>query len=670
MTGSARSGAGSGEDAVAEEEEEVRYGPGALVVGFLPPNAAARPSEDHQQQQQSVARFSFESPKGPVFAISEVDGVRVYCAATKRMHLIRRVSKSTQAVDAIGSLSPAAILLEMVDDELALAGMDEEDLITAADDLMDCAKFEPDLSRRLELLRAAQVAKDRIADESRIKAKARLARKFTEVCSTIRALQFLSEAQLTSATYIQAIAVGLFAFASRIAYLGFPREAKAIARLCQLNTHAFDVIEARMAAFIALSRSASNGPSSPLTAEDVSASRTNNAMGMMSKALFPKQGSSFIRSDCAASLGLSVALQQNADSTAAKDVLLRLAELESRFSCKLIYLLQMQEIDRVLTLLDTSRGIDFDLKARTALYCLSRAATPQQQERIAQHIVAEQAVRASLKSMGNAEQLEKWLITVATLRDRRAQALQDRALLLAETAMFSSDLAVDPKKKAVLLQEAAREFDVAGKPFYATQAREYLELLALQSEFPLTSRKSIVELIQDCVARGRDDVAERLRKQFKVAPHLFWRAKIRGMGKRGVWVEAARLVTLQKEVSRWVKVEDVVEMCFDAGADAAASRIAFEVLEETDPERARTFVRLRLWKEALQSAIKSRCVDALEAISYQCRDVDISKKASETLEDIKKNPGVAGASGDVTGSLFGMMAGAVHKVEPQRCQQQ
>jgi hypothetical protein len=268
--------------------------------------------------------------------------------------------------------------------------------------------------------------------------------------------------------------------------------------------------------------------------------------------------------------------------------------------------------------------------------------------------------------------LEKWLIFISSSKqlpqDRRMRASQDRAMLLLESAMFTSDFSMDVKKKSILLQEAQKEFDAAGKYFFSSQAKDYMKFITTQAESGIPPGKSVMQNVLDCVARGRDDLAERFRKQFSLKPHLFWKAKIRGMGKRNLWLEAARLVTLEKEAGRWVKVEEVLEMCFEQGADTSAAKIAFELLDDTNPEKARAFVRLRMWPEALKFSAKSRCLDATEDIVFKCRDAEVLTKARELLNDIRKNPSTQdGSNGD--GGLFGFVTGAV-RVEPQRCQQQ
>src|SRR5206468_2707540 len=119
--------------------------------------------------------------------------------------------------------------------------------------------------------------------------------------------------------------------------------------------------------------------------------------------------------------------------------------------------------------------------------------------------------------------------------------------------------------------------------------------------------------------RNREDVVERLRNKFTIRPALFYKARARGYGKRGRWVDAAKL-SLDREVARYCSVHEVLEMCISSGNDAQALLIANELLASSDPQKARTYLHLRLWREALQAAIVSHSEDVLAELSIKSRD--------------------------------------------------
>jgi hypothetical protein len=702
----------------------LKYGPGMLVLGFpstsnnsastsrLPvdsPNIPPSPSS------AIVARFAFPqsvansqtSTVPRIFIISEIDGLRIII--NQKMSFLRRVSKATQTVEAIGSIAPSALLLDSLQQEhengathSLTSSMEEEDLISAVDDLLEASKFEFDFEKKLLLLRASLVGKDKI--QHRVEDKARLSKKFHAFCEFYRGTQYLWENGLTTASTLEISRLGSFRFLARLAYLGFTKEAKAVASVLSLKTTgsggksplerysqaAFCLLEARLALRQNQATTISSLAKILFNPHIDGEEDRHQSSGGNSGA-----GGNFVFHRCeGAPSALSLSCLQE------KEFSIKLCDYESNITKKIITLLALGEHDRVLKLMEmSSNTLDFDLKARAIMYCMGKQSHNIQEDgggesKFLSHPIYEPIIRAIYRSNRNAVKLERWLLLCSSNKfvtmEKRLRASCDRAFLLLETCLFTSDMQLPMAKKLVFLQEVTKEFDLGQKQFFAQQVREFLQLMQIQQKElnvlnPLLftsqqgSTRSLASTIVDCVSKGKDDLADKLRKQFHMKPLLFWKCKLKGFAKRNMLFEFYKLCSTDKEAGKYVKLQEILEICFDYGQDSSASKIAFD-LPENHPEKPRTFVKLRMWPEALKFSQTSRCLDSTQDIITKCRDLQIVAKANVLFDELKALLAASGPNqfsqvdefgdnaGNTASGFLGLVTGAVN--QPQRCQQQ
>lgn len=635
----------AGDDAASS-----RFGPGAMVCAW---------TGNSDPADASAARFSFERPVGKLqdsfSAISEIDGTRVLCG--NKLHLIRRVARSTQAVFGIGSTELSALLYDaVVNDDSASAlteyGMTRDELRRAADQVLDASKFELDPVKRASLLQAAKRGKDLSEEGSltsttgkdEMKKIALLTRKFVE-CVALAKIQTSCIAWgCSTATPIEILALSLTTFTNRVAACGFYDQALAIASMARIMDPQFTSCAPALKAFEV-------------------AKKNDNALLDRIVSKYPK-------------ISASASLYAQPLST------LKLCDKEPRLAQRLIALLRLDaSCERALNLMLASKGVDFDLKARICLFCLAK----RKDELIAAYPAVEAILTSSFVSSRNVARLEKWLISISSNKvvspEKRARASNNRALLLCEAACspelkFSDD--ATKSKRAQLWDEATKEFDASGRSFFANAVRDRSKLIQTQASYSMTTfteKPCLADTVVDCVARGREDLAEKFRKQFNMKPALYWNCRVRGLGLRGQWAEAYRLVLSDpREAGKYVHEMDVFEMCFDSGAVSQAAKIAYE-MRPTDPDKARAFAKLKMWPETLKFAEISRCADAIVELLSKCRNHEILTKAKVLVSTVELHamPGEHLQVNTEPSSFVGLMAGALTnttKEAPQRCQQQ
>ena len=639
-------------------EDELKFGPGAMAFGFTGAHQTSNAfSDEIVSAVAHVARFSLLSNNdGPsmlssgnmyrMTALTEMDGAKIllYGNGGLQLQLIRPVSKAIQSVYGIGSVSPGALVLASLEDQRIIASLTEEDITSAAEDLLDCVFFESNIENRTALLRGCQMCLERLPEGSL--ARSKLSRRFAFVVLFLTGWRKLFDAGVTTATVVEAYAIGLHVLADRVANLGFLQEA---ARAIQA-THPQEVPHSYRLAVVLRA----------LRQRSPNASSSGDANSLVTKLL--TQNKVPHRFGGASSLAVSIPERFNASNIPDKEIFA---------NRKLISLLGLGDHDGAVQLLSAS-GIDFELRMRGTLALFS---IPAASEKVLANPTLETALRVAYKSCGLLDKLERLLLAVSSAKisatGKRTKASRDRGFLLIERGIIFPSNQTKPEQIDVLYNEAAKELSSAGQEFFSTRTKEQLRLSQFQQESKLRQNKSVLESVVEAMASNREDVAEKLRKKFEIQPHLYHKARVRGFGRRGQWLEAARICMNDRETAKYCGVHEVLEMCLDSGNEPQAAVIAAEILADSDAEKARTFARLKMWPETLKFAVISKCMDALEDMTIRCKDSELALQARRALEEIRQNKSSQnqGSSLPTASTLVGFVTGAV-RGEPQRCQQQ
>jgi hypothetical protein len=600
-------------------------------------------SVEGETKESPIARYALEMPdnsgdrlRRAVEVCSEVDSLRAVCASrnTLKVRLLRAVPRARRSVYGIGSISSAALMLASLDDDRIAMEMGSDDLISAAEDLLECAMCDCEHASRVLLLRAAQSAVEQLNGQS--EDRIRMSRRLASTATFLKMVRALNETRASLITPLQAKALSLRVAYDRSIVLGLTDSAPS--SLLQQP----QIVE----------KLHFNAAKQLLTRQ------AGIDMHRLSTALFPLVPSLPVRFEGAAALSVLCK---------AKELGIRFNDHESNLHFRAMALLRLKDIDGVLQLLG-NWGVDFELRSRVVSLVVQ---VPGGADKVAASS-SESAFRAFLRGQAQVEKLERWLISFASNKglsqDKRVRASYDRALLLLEKGLLSPLLERSLEETAIFILEAARELETAGREAFANQTREYLNLTRAQAEYKLRPGRGVCHSISECVALGREEVAEKLRKDFKVSDRFYFKARVRGFGWKGRWLDAAKLASTDTRMAKHCPVLEILDMCLESGNDAQAVLIASELLKDDEPEKARTFAKVRMWPETLKFGAISRCAEALNEMSLRCRDPELALQARRLAEEAKKaNQSIP--SSRPTG-ILGVVAGVVRAEPPNRCQQQ
>ncbi|KAH9262310.1 hypothetical protein BASA82_000629 [Batrachochytrium salamandrivorans] len=301
-----------------------------------------------------------------------------------------------------------------------------------------------------------------------------------------------------------------------------------------------------------------------------------------------------------------------------------MCDREENSAKRVIALLHCKAYERVVHVLSTQRGLDFDLKARAALSMATTATAI-----VVQNAVCEQAIRATLRQSRNPAKLEQWLLTVSQHTKR---SIVERGMLLLQVA-FKQQADSGGALDVDLMEQATKALEP--HPFYQNQTRDFIKLLLLQREHKLPQGKSVGETLVHCFARNREEVCDKIRQRLQVRPHLLARCRLHGFALRNQFAEACRAVLTNEFGFQdyGIAIEDVVDLAFQQHAHSALSRIGFDVLPQGSPDKAKIFYRLRMYPEAIQFAQEGLCTEVLELMIQNCgANVELQTKAQLALD--------------------------------------
>ncbi|KAH9257724.1 hypothetical protein BASA81_004182 [Batrachochytrium salamandrivorans] len=515
-------------------------------------------------------RFHWEQHHSISCSFAEFDGLKVL-STNGEVDLIRRVPQCTLSKFGKGE-SLAARLISAVQAEFPQPiaqqhGEDEKDdeaILAACHELLDGCKFVIDSRRRLVLFKASQLGRDMLLKPSR-----ELTSKFVLLIRLAKALPLVHG--LHSATWLEVCELTPRVFASRLLSLGLVEQ-------CKLFCQAMGEEE--------LLRHPLAWHQAKLVQSD--------------------QGIS-----CHAALG--VVLQNK-----------EMCDREENSAKRVIALLHCKAYERVVHVLSTQRGLDFDLKARAALSMATTATAI-----VVQNAVCEQAIRATLRQSRNPAKLEQWLLTVSQHTKR---SIVERGMLLLQVA-FKQQADSGGALDVDLMEQATKALEP--HPFYQNQTRDFIKLLLLQREHKLPQGKSVGETLVHCFARNREEVCDKIRQRLQVRPHLLARCRLHGFALRNQFAEACRAVLTNEFGFQdyGIAIEDVVDLAFQQHAHSALSRIGFDVLPQGSPDKAKIFYRLRMYPEAIQFAQEGLCTEVLELMIQNCgANVELQTKAQLALD--------------------------------------
>lgn len=517
-------------------------------------------------------RFQCEPVHPILCSFAEFDGLKIV-SANGEVDLIRRVPQCALGAFGKGD-SLAAQLVSAVQAEFPqpiAPQHGEDDVLAACHELLDGCKFATDPNKRLVLFKASQLGREMLLTPSR-----ELANKFVLLIRLAKALPLVHG--LHSATWLEVCELTPRVFAARLLGLG-------LVEPCTLFCQAMGDAE--------LLRPALAWHQAKLVQSD--------------------QGIS-----CHAALG--VVLQDK-----------EMCDREENAAKRIIALLHCKAYERVVHVLSTQRGLDFDLKARAALAVTAAGATGTTM--VVQSAVCEQAVRAALRQSRNPAKLEQWLLTVSQHTKR---PLAERGMLVLQVA-FKQQADSGGALDVDLMEQAAKALEP--QPFYQNQTRDFIKLLLLQREHKLPQGKSVGETLVHCFARNREEVCDKIRQRLQVRPHLLARCRLHGFALRNQFAEACRAVLANEFGFQdcGIAIEDVVDLAFQQHAHSALSRIGFDVLPQGSPDKAKIFYRLKMYPEAIQFAQEGLCAEVLELMVKNCgANVELQTKAQLALDAVEE----------------------------------
>jgi hypothetical protein len=628
----------------------------------------------------------------------EIDGIRMITNTTSS--LIRLVPASIQSVYKLGSVSPPAMLLAALD-ALEAKEPDADTMLRAIDEMyvaitgaLSASRCELDTIKRARLLRAASLGASIFNTSLLLEAQGvdgshqkqssssvavanksiplplyhsqitEIAHKLKTYAEDARACTSVLELGIGTITPIELACLTRKIFVARCARLCDYPVAIGLAKWLNVDTSpiralaAYDMIRKKNLSVEMTSTNSSNNTTGGLLDE-----KSTLLMSVCDMIGNDRGGPVY----CATA---RVAREKNLI-----DLAFQLCTRDPSLERRVLFLLSCNEADRALSLLESAKGVDPELVLRASLYRARHCAPPAPGR---DHPVTDSALRRSLKHRDPAA-LERVLLNDVTrlgTKKAKSQAAQERATLLAESALKrlatrgEDFLSTDETKFTALLMESAREYEAAaGRGENAKHCRDFARLSQMQKSLLSITMVglSLADTIIDCIARQREDLAEKFRKEFDLQPKSYHHYRVRGLLQRGAIGEIFRLLKEDKEFNRCITWEILIEQSFSDGNLVAAASIAYEIPIKLEAElKALTFVRLHMYKEALEvigfEPMKHKDVYlrvAKEIISRNNNNNELVDRAKTIMKELMElpdqNPLVATVTSNV-GDMFATLS--------------
>ncbi|KAK0048197.1 vacuolar protein sorting-associated protein 16 [Biomphalaria pfeifferi] len=171
----------------------------------------------------------------------------------------------------------------------------------------------------------------------------------------------------------------------------------------------------------------------------------------------------------------------------------------------------------------------------------------------------------------------------------------------------------DVEERAKLLEDAMNCFLRCKNDFLAKQTEEQIKLIRYQRKLETDTGRSYADqslqgTLYQLTVEGNHNMAEKLKKEFKVPDRRFWIMKVYALAESGDWIELDKL-------SRTKKAPVGIETFIDACMKNKNSLEAKKYLSRVPPElKVKCLVRVGLFREAAEAAIESKSEEDFDYI--------------------------------------------------------
>ncbi|CDH59927.1 vacuolar protein sorting vps16 [Lichtheimia corymbifera JMRC:FSU:9682] len=528
-------------------------------------------------------KFSYE---GPIFLISEVDGVRIMSA--DKCEMLQRVPAATEEIFKIGSTSPAALLFDALDHfERKSPKADENirnikaDLVDAVDCCIEAAGFEFHHYYQRSLLKAASFGKCFLENYN--------ADRFVEMAQSLRVLN----------------AVRDYHIGIPLTYAQFKRLTPdaVIDILIRRNHH---LLAVRIADYLKVR---SDKILVHWACAKIKASNEDeeSICRTIVDKLYKKPGLSYAE------------IAKTAYNSGQSRLATKLIDHEPRAADQVPLLISMQEDE--LALMKAIESGDTDL-VYLVIFQLKRKLPLGEFFRV----INNKPLACSLLEVYCKEQDKELLKDFYYQDDRRidsANTILSEGFEHQEVASRISELKV-----------AAKTYqDDKECAFEAKATDEAVKLLHMQTQLEKDTHQpfiglSVSETIYKCTMLGQQSKSSKVKSEFKVPDKRYWWIKLRALVEVRDW---ENLEKLAKTKNSPIGYEPFVEECIKAKQYQEASKY---ILKCDTSVRPMLFVKIGAFKEASEQAFLNKDTEGLKQVRAKCNNHIVAQEIDSLLAQL------------------------------------
>ncbi|XP_012286642.1 vacuolar protein sorting-associated protein 16 homolog [Orussus abietinus] len=173
----------------------------------------------------------------------------------------------------------------------------------------------------------------------------------------------------------------------------------------------------------------------------------------------------------------------------------------------------------------------------------------------------------------------------------------------------------------VLLQSAQENFKLARNDSKALLTEDQIKLLRYQRSLEETLHESVVgkplhDTVKLLLLQDKLKLADKLRSEYKIPDRRYWWLRIQCLGENDLWTELEKFSKSKKSP---IGYEPFMDECLKRGKEIEAKKYLPKIREEL---KIKYFLKLRMLKEAAQTAVEQKDATALSIVQAHCGPSD------------------------------------------------